>query len=148
MVSNSRSLLVDCNLTNTATDDDFCNNATSVNIRNSSGALITLFANTPFELYDDDDFNDDDGTRVDGDTGEDIPSPDDPSVNATALLQSSDLLCSQTIPSGCNVFASSYVRPLYDITSDNSDDSIFQANIESDIFGEVCGNVHVSWKHL
>ncbi|MGH9948645.1 MAG: hypothetical protein ACRD6X_15820, partial [Pyrinomonadaceae bacterium] len=130
MVANFKSLRVECNLTNASTTDDFCNNAASVNVRNAGGALITLIANTPFDLYDDDDFNNDDGTNVDGDTNEDIPSPDDPSVNATALMQSNDVLCSQTVTSGCNVFASTYVRPLYDITNDTTDNTGFLANIE------------------
>ena len=124
---NSRSFAVTCDLT--ATPPTTCNTDHTVTVRNT-GPLVTLFADTPFELYDDDDFNDNNGTALDGDTGEDIPGPDDPTVNATTLMQSNDVLCSQTITSGCNVFASSYVRPLYDITNDVLDNRVFQANIE------------------
>jgi hypothetical protein len=126
---NFRSFAVTCDLSMGQT----CNTATTVTVRNT-GAAVTLFADTPFELYDDDDFNDNNGTALNGDTGEDIPGPDDPAVNATSLMQPNDVLCSQTITSGCNVFASSYVRPIYDITTDGSDNTIFQPNIESDDF--------------
>jgi hypothetical protein len=95
-----------------------------------TSSAINIGNNVQFQLYDDDDFNDNNSTALNGDTGENIPGPDDPDVNATALLQSNDILCSQTVTSACNVLASSYVRPIYDITSDTTDDGIFQANIE------------------
>ena len=88
-------------------------------------SLATIFADSMFQLFDDDDFDDDDGALVDGDTGEDISEPPD------SLLQPNDILCSEFVTSGCNVFASSYVRPVQDIISDTTDNGLFQSNIES-----------------
>ena len=59
-----------------------------------------------FTLYDDDDFNDDDGSNLDGDTGEDIPPPD------MSFLQDSD---DPTI----NKLAPAYVRPTYDLAGED-----------------------------
>ena len=42
LVASSRSLVVDCNLTNTDTTDDFCNDNASVRVRNQGGPLVTL----------------------------------------------------------------------------------------------------------
>ncbi|MGI8788056.1 MAG: hypothetical protein ACR2HG_09880 [Pyrinomonadaceae bacterium] len=103
------------------------NSDNSVTIRVLNGGAARINEGEIFTLYDDDDFNDS-GT-LDGDTGEDIPGPDE--VNATTLLQPNDVLCSETITTNCNVFASSYIRPMQYTASDISDNSIFQSNIES-----------------
>lgn len=97
-------------------------------------SVVSLGTSAQFVLYDDDDFNcalndNNNQSALNGDTGEDIPSPDDPTVNATTLLQPNDILCNQTVTSNCNVFALAYLRPVYDV-ADPRDDHIFQANIE------------------
>ncbi|MEP6849545.1 MAG: hypothetical protein ABI999_11865, partial [Acidobacteriota bacterium] len=100
---------------------DTCNTANSVTVQNPVGSLITLFAGTQFQLYDDDDFNDDNGTLLDGDTGEDIPDPSDPLLNGTALLTGgSDV-------ESTNVFAPAYVQPVYDLPNPRNN-CLFQAN--------------------
>jgi hypothetical protein len=100
-----------------------------VTIRNPLATTVSIPSGSQFQLYDDDDFNNDDGPMgdgtLDGDTGEDIPEPN------TSLLQSDDTPCSSIIVSGCNVLASAYVRPVYDITSDIRDNRIFLANIDT-----------------
>jgi hypothetical protein len=45
-------------------------------------------------------------------------------------MQSNDIPCNNSTTTGCNVFVSSYVRPI-EITSDARNNSIFQSNIES-----------------
>jgi len=75
-------------------------------------------AGRSFELVDDDDFNTDDGTALDGDTGENLPAPD------TTLAQDSDNPTE-------NAFAPAYIRPTYDI-GDNNDLVGFVANVADD----------------
>jgi hypothetical protein len=118
--ANSRSFVVTCNLS--ATPPTTCNTGSTVTVRNT-GPLVTLFADTPFELYDDDDFNDNNGTTLNGDTGEPVPEPD------RTMLQSTDTPCPNTITaSNCNVFASAYIRPAEDLTG-NQGNVAFQNNI-------------------
>ena len=75
-----------------------------------------------FRLYDDDDFNDNDGDYVIGDTGENIPPP-----HTDYLTENSDN--SQT-----NILADAYIHPVYSMIRhlDVRDDNIFAANIPSD----------------
>jgi hypothetical protein len=72
-----------------------------------------------YQMFDDDDFNDNDGTNVDGDMGENISPPD------------TDLLTANSDDINTNVFASAYVRPVYDI-GDNNDNTNFVRNALSD----------------
>ncbi|MGH9819331.1 MAG: hypothetical protein ACRD43_04105, partial [Pyrinomonadaceae bacterium] len=115
IVINGRSYPVSCNIAG----GDTCNTENSVTINNPFGTLTTVFAGTQFQLFDDDDFNDDDGANMDGDTlpspGEDVPEPDTSMVTA-----GSD-------DPATNVFAQAYVRPVYDIVNTHNN-SIFQAN--------------------
>jgi hypothetical protein len=96
-----------------------CNTANSVRVTNPFGTLFTFFAGTQFQLFDGDDFNDDDGTLVDGDTlpspGEDISEPD------------IGLLTAGSDDPDANVFATAYIRPVYDVI-DPTDNSYFQPN--------------------
>jgi hypothetical protein len=57
-----------------------------------------------FQLFDDDDFNDNDGANFDGDIGEELTEPD------RHLVQYSDK------PEE-NVFAPAYVKPIYDLSN-------------------------------
>lgn len=107
LVSGSDSFVIDSNTAN------------SVTIRGQSGGSVTLQNGQIFLLYDDDDFNDNDGAILDGDTGEDIAEP------------STSLLTANSDDSNTNIFAPAYVRPVYDIV-DNRDNSYFQANVLSD----------------
>lgn len=68
-----------------------------------------------FTLVDDDDFNDNDGTALDGDEGESLPLPD------TDLLQDSD-------DPSANVFADAYVRPVYDVGNPSDQEAPFIGN--------------------
>lgn len=127
LVVNFRSFDVTCN--------PMCNTATSVTVT-ATGSLATLFANTPFELYDDDDFNDNNGPPpdgdgfLDGDTGENILAPNELLPNGMPL-RGLDLLTASSDDVNANVFAAAYVRPVYDFV-DPRDDCLFQANTESD----------------
>lgn len=71
------------------------------------GIINSVPHNTNYTLYDDDDFNGNNGTTLIGDIGENVTSPD------TSLIQNSDN------PSE-NVFAPAYVRPIYDVGDNNS----------------------------
>ena len=97
-------------------------NTDSVDITNST--LARKMQGKSFVLYDDDDMNDD--GILDGDEGDDVPEPD------VSLLQSNDVLCSSLITTNCNVFASSYIRPAYDITSDTHNNRFFYLNVAND----------------
>lgn len=103
--------------------DVISNTANTVTVVNNAGFARVIPSNSQFALYDDDDFNDDDGATgdgtLDGDTGEDITEPD------TSLLQAN------SDDPNTNVLTQAYVRPAYDI-ADTRDNSIFQANVLSD----------------
>jgi len=71
-----------------------------------------------FVLYDDDDIGDNNDSMVDGDQGEQVPTPD------TSMLQDSD-------DPTKNIFAAAYVRPIYDLTG-NQNDVPFVANMPDD----------------
>lgn len=94
-------------------------------IRNTTDTITLISAGRAgvnqgqlFQLFDDDDFNNDDGTNVDGDTGEDIPM-----LQHTYLEDSDD--------PALNRFAPAYIRPKYDI-GDNNDATIFAPNVAMD----------------
>ncbi len=71
------------------------------------GIINSVPHNTSYTLYDDDDFNNNNGTSLIGDDGENVTGPD------TSLIQDSD-------SPALNVFAPAYVRPKYDV-GDNND---------------------------
>lgn len=93
------------------------NTATSVTVRTFFGATVRVNQGETFQLYDDDDFNDTDGTNLDGDSGEDIP------------LRASDLalLTANSDDPTANILAPVYIRPVYDVV-DPRDNSFFQIN--------------------
>lgn len=117
--SNNRSFDVTCNLANGET----CNTVDSVTVTNNGGALVTLFAGTPFELYDDDDMDDEDAL-LNGDEGDNVPEPD------ITLMRSNDIVCPDTFnASNCNVFVNAYVQPVYDLRGE--DLNAFDANVDN-----------------
>jgi len=69
-----------------------------------------------FTIYDDDDFNDNDGTNLDGDAGEPLIPPDS---SNTSLIHSTDTACTQTVTSNCNILAPAYIKPEYDLANPN-----------------------------
>jgi hypothetical protein len=71
-----------------------------------------------FTIVDDDDFNDDDGSQLDGDIDEDVPAP-----HLDLVLESDK--------STENVFAPAYVRPTYDLSNDTPEVP-FVLNFEGD----------------
>lgn len=87
---------------------------------------FNIAAGTTFTLYDDDDFDELDGTNKDGDTGEDIPVPPDD------LARNSDTPCSSAVTSGCNTFAPAYVKPYYDLPF-SGDNTPFWLNVNSSV---------------
>lgn len=93
-------------------------------IKIASPDPFSITAGQSFTIYDDDDFNDNDD--LNGDEGEDINEPD------TSLLQPNDILCNGINATGCNVFVSSYVRPVYDITADKNNNGFFYLNVAND----------------
>lgn len=119
LISNGWTYDVICNLAAGQT----CNTADTVNVR-PRGAAISLSANAPFELYDDDDFNDDDGANLNGDTGDNITEPD------TALLTAN------SDNTNTNVYVAAYVRPVYDV-NDPRDDNDFRANTDGSAAADI-----------
>jgi hypothetical protein len=104
-----------------ATPPGIANTATTVTIRNKN-ASVAVPAGQSFILYDDDDFNDNDGENVDGDAGnEDIPEPD-----MSLLTDGSD-------NSATNVFAPAYIKTVRVTMTDGDthDNSFFKANLPS-----------------
>ena len=100
------------------------NDTDSILVQNNSGSTFSFGAATQFQLYDDDDFNDDDGLfggdgTLDGDTGEDIPEPD------------RALLTAESDDPNSNIFAAAYIHPVYDVV-DSIDNTYFLANITGD----------------
>lgn len=85
---------------------------------------FNITANQAFTLYDDDDFNDSDGTNVDGDNGEDISTPD------TSKMADTSSPCTATVASGCNTLATAYIVPKYDLTG-GGENITFVLNIPS-----------------
>ena len=104
----------------------FENTANAVSIINNQGTF-TIAAGQSFTLYDDDDFNSDDGTLLrpkHGDEGEDIP-----------LLMEDFLKDSNSVPidintPDSNALAPAYIRPKYDLTG-SGDETPFLANISA-----------------
>jgi len=82
------------------------NTASSIYLNGSIADLLAL-RGRPFVVYDDDDFNRNDGTTLHGDEGEDVRTPN------TLIVQNTD------VPE-LNVFAPAYVRPVYDLGSDGA----------------------------
>lgn len=105
LVSNNREFVVVSNTEN------------SVTLRRALGGSVRINQSELFQLYDDDDF-DDDGGLLNGDTGEDIPEPD------------TSLLTANSDDPNTNFLATAYVRPVYDVV-DTRDNSIYAANVES-----------------
>jgi hypothetical protein len=104
------------------------NTADTVFIRNT-GLKFTISGGQSFTLYDDDDFNDNDGTTLDGDNlpspGEDVDEPD------SGLLTSNDVPCSNVYnTNNCNVFVSAYVRPVFDL-AERPENIPFYSNVSS-----------------
>ncbi len=94
------------------TDDtvvDNANTADSVTVINNTG-VFSISPTDSFVLYDDDDMNDD--GVLDGDEGDVVLEPD------RGLLQAVDTPCTSVAitANNCNVFASAYVVPAYDLT--------------------------------
>lgn len=102
------------------------NTATSVTVTNTlpPGTQVIVSVGDQFQLYDDDDFDNDNGNSVTGDTGEDIDPPD------LGYLQTSDIPCDATVLTNCNIFAQAYVTPVYDVTTDVTDNHFFQTNVD------------------
>ena len=111
------------------TDDtvvNYANTASSVTVFNNTG-VFSVSPSDSFILYDDDDVNDD--GVLDGDEGDTVPEPD------RGLLQSVDTPCpSAYTANNCNVFASAYVRPEYDLTGNQRNVTYFanRSNTEID----------------
>jgi hypothetical protein len=95
------------------------NTETTVTVFNNNQPTVYAPANSLFHLYDDDDFNDNDGTNLIGDIGEDIPLRDSDLV----------LLSANSDDQTTNVLAPVYIRPVYDV-DDPNDNSFFQANAD------------------
>jgi hypothetical protein len=115
LVVEGTSLSIPCNITN----GDTCNTTNTVTVKNTGTSTVFIAANSSFTLYDDDDFNDNDGAVLDGDDGENLPMPD-----KSKVTENSD-------DPNTNVFAPAYVHPKYDI-GNNNDNVNFISNYTSD----------------
>lgn len=112
------------------------NTGTSVTVSNSTGMPFAVSAGQGFVLYDDDDFNDDDGTLFDGDSGpgENVATPD------LSILQSSDTPCTNTFnTNNCNVLAHAYVMPIYDLAG-SGDDIPFELHVDDSALSGIYNN--------
>lgn len=98
IVIGSDSLPVSCDIANGVD----CNTTNTVRVYNPGSSSVNISANTQFQLFDDDDFNDDDGTNVDGDTGEDVEEK----PQTFSLMRNSDSVAE-------NAYAAAYIRPEY-----------------------------------
>jgi hypothetical protein len=84
----------------------------------NSGNVVTIVGTSPppvgasFALFDDDDFNGDDGTILDGDNGEDV----------VAFSQTLSLMQDSDNPAQ-NVYAPAYIRPIYDGGGNTANDT-------------------------
>jgi hypothetical protein len=83
---------------------------------------VTTPAN--FTLYDDDDMNDDDTTRLDGDNNEDVDEPPHSLVSETSTP-----CLDVATASNCNVFANAYVVPDYTIAGSH-ENTPFALNVD------------------
>ena len=92
------------------------NTTDTVTVQNNTRRTIYIPAVAQLRLYDDDDFNDDDGTMLNVDTSENISMP-----QIAGYLEAND-------DRNTNVFADAYVRPVYDI-GDNNDNTQFTVNL-------------------
>lgn len=101
------------------------NTGNTVKIINNSGFSIGFRAGTQFSLYDDDDFNKDDGVNLDGDM---MPTPGEDVVENSDIkswAQNSD-------DPQLNRFAIAYIRPDYDWAIQkelNDTNATFQLNV-------------------
>jgi hypothetical protein len=82
------------------------NTETAVQVRSNNGS-VTVFYNSIFQLFDDDDFNDSDGTFKDGDDGEDVTFR-----GATKFTETFSRLQPST-DINQNPFAAAYIEPDY-----------------------------------
>lgn len=99
LVSGTTILTVDSNTTGTLT------------VRSPSENVL-VNSGDAFRLYDDDDFNDNDGTTLYGDT---LPSPGE-----NVSMPDTSLLTAGSDNAATNVFAPAYIWPVYDIGDNNT----------------------------
>lgn len=104
--------------------DVISNTANTVTLRNNNFTTVTIANGAAFTLYDDDDFDNGDGTLVDGDDLENIPMP--PTTLLTA--NNGNPATSSDDPTR-NVLAPAYIWPVYDI-GDNNDNVPFMSNVQ------------------
>ena len=103
------------------------NSATTIDIYNPSKS-VSITNGQNFLLYDDDDFNSNDGTArrpKHGDEGEHIPL-----LNQDFLKDNDTFPVDITTPDS-NALAPAYIRPKYDLTG-SGEDTTFFANISAD----------------
>ena len=108
------------------------NTANEVTLKNTGASKIIVAASTGFRLYDDDDFNDNDGPfpgdgSLDGDEGEDIPEPN------MELLQANDVACildsEGKVSNECNALLPAYVRRETNFLPGSHENIPFDANV-------------------
>jgi hypothetical protein len=109
----------------------------TIQVLNDGPRTVTINDLSNFVLYDDDDFDDDDGFIFDGDNAENIPGPN------IDLLQSSDVPCivetNGKVNNLCNLLLPAYVIPKYDLTG--NENTPFDLNLDSTEF-ETTYNEH------
>jgi hypothetical protein len=98
----------------------------SANMITVQGLINSVPHNTSYTMYDDDDFNNNNGTNLVGDNGENVTAPD------ISLLQDSD-------NPAVNAFAVAYVRPKYDV-GDYNDLVSFKLNTNTTSPANIIGS--------
>lgn len=98
------------------------NTADTVTVRNMTSGSITITNGSQFQLYDDDDMDDEDVASLNGDQGDNVPEPPD------SLIINTDAPCSSSLTANCNTFAPAFVRPAYDL-SGSGEVTVYEANI-------------------
>jgi hypothetical protein len=103
------------------------NTSNTIKIFNNQG-VFQISQDQPYTIYDDDDFNSNDGTGLRpliGDEGEDIlPLERD-------FLKDSDIFPTDLTTTDSNALAPAYIRPKYSLTGSGSE-TVFLANIAAD----------------
>lgn len=94
------------------------NGVDQVKVINNGTESVYIQSGFQFQLYDDDDMDNQDGLLLDGDTGEDVPTL------ARTYIEDSD-------NEFLNRFAPAYIRPTYDLGEPN-DATIFAANVAAE----------------
>lgn len=102
------------------------NTSTTVRVTNTTGSPLSVVNGQSFYLYDDDDFNSDDSSALNGDTGDIVP------FFQQHYMKDNDVIPTSTTSTNSNVFAKAYIRPTYGGLSGSLENVPITLNIAAD----------------